>query len=100
MSVLRDINKLKHLTNSVKILKALANERRLAILIFLSKNETKKLGWCVADIARELKIPYKAASKHLILLEQNKLVDRLRVGFEVEYMTSDSGKYLLKHILK
>jgi len=100
MSYLSKLNNLGHLRVKIKILRVIGNERRLAILVFLAQNEKLKLGWTVSEISKKLKIPYKLASHHLQLLENKELVDRARVGKEVEYMTSDLGKYLLTLIDK
>jgi len=96
MSYLKSLNKIKEFSPKAKVFKVLGNERRLAIIDFLAKNETSRIGWSVADISFKLKIPYKSVSQHLQLLENMDLVDRLRVGREVEYMTSDLGKKCLK----
>ena len=47
-----------------KVLKALANARRLAIIHFLQSKKKATVG----EIAEELKISFKATSKHLSLL--------------------------------
>jgi DNA-binding transcriptional ArsR family regulator len=96
MSYLKSLNNIKEFTPKAKVFKVLGNERRLAIIDFLAKNETNKIGWTVSDISLKMKIPYKSVSQHLQLLENMDLVDRLRVGKEVEYMTSDLDKECLK----
>lgn len=98
MGYLQSQNSLKAYRPKAKILKLLGNERRLAMLDFLAANETTKVGLTVSDLAEKLKIPYKAASQHLQLMDTKGLVDRLRVGKEVQYMTSDVGKGYLEFI--
>lgn len=71
----------KQLTRS---LKALANERRLAILRFLKK--TKEAG--VGDIASEIKLSFKATSKHLSVLAGAGVIDRQQRSKEVFYFLS------------
>lgn len=55
-----------------KTLKALANRRRLAIVLYLKKNREAPVG----EIARELKISFKATSKHLGILLAADIVER------------------------
>ena len=47
-----------------RVLKALANERRLAILRFLNSKKEAPVG----RVAEEIKLSFKATSKHLALL--------------------------------
>lgn len=55
-----------------KILKALANRRRLAILKYLKKRKEASVG----EIAGIIKLSLKATSKHLIVLSAADLVER------------------------
>jgi ArsR family transcriptional regulator len=64
-----------------KVLKALANRRRLAIIKLL--NENKKV--MVSEISRHIKLSFKSTSKHLANLRNASLVDREQVGLEVFY---------------
>ncbi|MBI2100072.1 MAG: winged helix-turn-helix transcriptional regulator [Candidatus Vogelbacteria bacterium] len=54
-----------------KPLKALANKRRLEILSFLKKEREATVG----DIAEEIKLSFKATSKHLGILKAANLVE-------------------------
>ena len=45
----------------IKILKALANEKRMEILDLLEKNKDL----CVFDIAKQIHLHFKSTSKHL-----------------------------------
>ena len=53
-------------------MKALANRRRLAILRFLKTKKEASVG----DIAEEIKLSFKATSKHLGVLSAASIVDR------------------------
>lgn len=64
-----------------RILKALANRRRLAILRFLKKKKEASVG----DIAGEIKISFNATSKHLLLLAASGIVDREQKGLQMYY---------------
>ena len=67
-----------------KILKALANRRRLAIIKFLNTKGNAKVG----DIAKEIGISFKATSKHLGVLRTADIVDREQVSLEMYYSLS------------
>lgn len=64
-----------------RILKALANRRRLAILRFLKKKKEVSVG----DIAGEIKLSFNATSKHLLLLAASGIVDREQRGLQMYY---------------
>ncbi|KKS36955.1 MAG: hypothetical protein A3G49_03255 [Candidatus Sungbacteria bacterium RIFCSPLOWO2_12_FULL_41_11] len=70
--------------NLEKIFKGLANRRRLAIIKLLAKN--KQLS--VTDIAKQIKLSFKATSKHLSVLRQLDIVDRNQVGLTAYYRFS------------
>ena len=55
-----------------RVLKALANRRRLAILSFLKRSKESSVG----RIAEELKLSLKATSKHLALLAAVGILDK------------------------
>ena len=67
--------------NLEKILKGLANKRRLAIIKLLLKN--KEL--TVADIAEKIRLSFKATSKHLQILRQLDIVDKKQISLNVYY---------------
>lgn len=67
-----------------KILKGLANRRRLAIIKLLAKQ--KELS--VADIAQAIKLSFTATSKHLGILRQLDILDRNQVSLTVYYSLS------------
>jgi len=64
-----------------RVLKALANRRRLAILKFLKKQKEVSVG----DIATEIKLSFRATSKHLGLLTHAGVIDREQRGLQMYY---------------
>lgn len=78
-----------------KILKALANRRRLAILKYL---KTKKEA-PVAEIAHEIKLSFKATSKHLGVLSVVDVVDKEQRSLQMFYRLADNQKLSAKRIL-
>lgn len=75
--------------------KALANERRIVLLEFIS-NEDMPERHSVADLSRKFRIPYKLVSRHLLILDQADLVERVRRGQEVGYRVTALGKRCLE----
>lgn len=73
-------------------MKALANRRRLAILRFLKngKDKEKKKGIeaSVGDIAEEIRLSFKATSKHLGILSAASIVDREQRSLQMFYRIS------------
>lgn len=78
-----------------KILKALANRRRLAILKYLKEN--KKVA--VTEIAQEIDLSFKATSKHLSILLAVDILERDQVGSQMFYCLVAQQKSEVKHIL-
>ena len=78
-----------------KILKALANRRRLMILKLLDK--TTKLA--VGDIAKEIKLSFKATSKHLGLLRAADIIEREQVSSQMYYSLSRPPVTIVKSTL-
>jgi len=54
-----------------KILKALANRRRLAIIKYLKRMREAT----VSDIAHEIRLSFRSTSKHLLVLRAADIVD-------------------------
>ena len=67
-----------------RIMKALANRRRLAILRFLKTKKEANVG----DIAEEIKLSFKATSKHLGVLSAAGIVDREQRSLQMFYYLS------------
>lgn len=78
-----------------KILKALANRRRLTILRYLKKVDKASVG----DIAGEIRLSFKATSKHLGILYSSDLIDREQVSLSKIYSLNHPINEILKTVL-
>ena len=78
-----------------KILKAIANKRRIAILKCL---KTKSL-ISVGDIAEEIKLSFKATSKHLMILYHADIVQKEQVSLVMIYSLSKTLNPIVKKLL-
>ncbi len=58
-----------------KVLKALANKRRLAILKFIKKRKQAN----VSEIAGEIKLSFRSTSRHLRVLVSANILDREQI---------------------
>lgn len=68
-----------------KILKALANRRRLAILNYLKSRRQASVG----EIAGAIKLSFRATSKHLIILSAADILDKEQQNLQVFYSIAD-----------
>ena len=64
-----------------KILKALANKRRLEIIKYLKSNKKSTVG----DLATHLKLSFKSTSKHLAILLSAEIVDKEQLNLFAIY---------------
>lgn len=78
-----------------KILKALANRRRLTIIKYLSKTGAASVG----DIADEIKLSFNATSKHLGILRSANIVDKEQVNLTMIYSLIKPVSSILKTTL-
>lgn len=78
-----------------RILKALANRRRLAVLVYLKRNREA----AVAEIADEINLSFKATSKHLGVLAAVDIVDKEQRSAQVFYRLASKQKPSARHIL-
>ena len=78
-----------------RLLKAFANQRRLAILAFLKTNGRTPVG----QIADAIRLSFTATSRHLRLLELMDIVQKEQRGLEVYYSIAGEQKSLSKSIL-
>lgn len=78
-----------------KILKALANCRRLAIIKYLNKSGSASVG----DIADEIRLSFKATSKHLGILRSADILDKDQTGLTVAYTLVRPVNSILKSII-
>jgi len=88
-----DIKKIREIE---KILKILANKRRLAIIKYLKKTKEAMVG----DIADEIKISFKATSKHLGLLFNVDVVEKEQRSLQMWYRLSSDQPNIVKYILE
>ena len=78
-----------------KILKSLANKRRLEILKYLIKEKEAT----VSDIAKEIKLSLRSTSKHLAVLKAANVVEREQRNVEAWYKIHTSQPPILNLIL-
>jgi len=78
-----------------RILKALANQRRLAILKYLKENKESP----VAEIAEEIDLSFKATSKHLGVLSAADIVEKEQRSLQMFYRLSDNQQLPAKYII-
>lgn len=78
-----------------RVLKALANKRRLAILRFLKKGGESN----VTEIAEEIKLSVKSTSRHLSVLFAVDLVERDQRSLEVYYRCPTSFPSVIKSVV-
>jgi len=64
-----------------RVLKAMANRRRLAVLKFLKKAKEASVG----EIANEIKLSLNATSKHLLILSAAGIIDREQRSLQMYY---------------
>lgn len=80
--------------NIEKILKALANQRRLVIVRYLKEEKETTVG----DIANKIKLSFKATSKHLAILYVANIVEKEQKGLQMFYRLSPHLHHLAKYI--
>lgn len=68
-----------------RLLKAVANTRRLAILRCLKRRKEATVG----DIAESIKLSFKSTSRHLGILSAADLLDREQRSLEVYYRIAE-----------
>ena len=76
-------------------MKALANRRRLEIIMALRERGELNVG----EIADAIKLSFRATSQHLRLLEAADMVESRQEGVMVFYRPTGTHKTLLRHIL-
>lgn len=77
-----------------RVLKALANRRRLAIVKFLKREGEATVG----DIAEAINLSFKATSKHLNILHAADLVEKEQRSLSMFYRLSSQFKSIIKQI--
>ncbi len=82
--------------NIEKILKALANPRRLTILAYLKHVREANVG----NIGGEIRLSIYSTSKHMIILYKAGLVERDQRNVEVFYRLAKPSEVFMEDILK
>jgi len=78
-----------------RIFKAFANKRRIAIVSFLKQKGKASVG----DIAKAIKLSFRATSKHLVILSTLDVVDKEQVSLTVFYSLSKDQNSTISKIL-
>lgn len=80
--------------NLERLLKALANQRRLTIIKYLKKYKEATVG----DIAEHIKLSFKATSKHLGVLSAVDIVEKEQRSLQMWYRLSAHQHHVSKYI--
>ena len=78
-----------------KVLKALANKRRIAILKFIKKSGRASVG----EIAGAIKLSFKATSKHLMILSNADILEKEQESLTMFYFLSGNQNPLVSKLL-
>ena len=78
-----------------KILKALANKRRIAILKFIKKSGSSSVG----EVADAIKLSFKATSKHLMILANTDILEKEQVSLTMLYSIPKDRHPLVSKLL-
>jgi len=79
-----------------RLLKALANRRRIEILRYLSKHERATVG----VVSEYIKLSFKSTSKHLNLLKSVEAIESEQVGLSVHYSLLRPPQEIVKVIIE
>jgi len=82
--------------NLERLLKALANKRRLEILRTLKKERDGELS--VGEIAESIRLSFKATSRHLSILIGADILKKEQRGLQVFYKLA-AGDKITKHVV-
>lgn len=86
----------KEIKNVERELKALANKRRLAILIYLRDRERASVG----VIAGQIKLSFKSTSHHLRLLANADILEKEQSSTVMWYSLKKPHSVLIKEVLR
>ncbi len=78
-----------------RIMKALANHRRLLILWYLKDKKEATVG----EIAEHLKLSFKSTSRHLSVFSSADILDKKQIGLNVIYSFKEPKNFIVKTIL-
>jgi len=78
-----------------KVLKALANKRRVAILKYLKHNGKASVG----EIAEAIKLSFKATSKHLMILSHVDILEKEQESLTMFYFLPKTNHPIVSKLL-
>lgn len=78
-----------------KVLKALANKRRILILKFIKKSGRASVG----DIAEAIKLSFKATSKHLMILSNVDILEKEQESLTMLYFLPKDNHPIVSKLL-
>jgi len=78
-----------------RIFKALANRRRIAVILYLKKKKEASVG----DIAAELKLSIKSTSRHLFVLSAAGILERDQRSSQVFYSLASDMPEVARRII-
>ena len=85
----------KTINNGAKLLKALANEKRLQIVSVLENKELK-----VGDLEKKIGLSQSALSQHLAILRASDIVSTRRLAQNVFYAVKNKTALQIVELLK
>ena len=77
-------------------MKALANKRRLAIIELLRKGDEKSVG----EIADNIKLSFRATSKHLSVLMNADILEKEQRSLQIFYSINKEAPDMIKQLLR
>lgn len=83
------------LVHTERILKALANRRRLALISILKKGKPMT----VSCLAEEIKLSVRSTSKHLAVLSAAQILSRSQQSLNMYYSVSQDFPNIARHII-
>ncbi len=81
---------------SEKTLKALANRRRLAIILYIQKHREASVG----EIAGAIKLSLRSTSRHLSVLAASSILEREQRGLSMYYRVAQNQHPILGVVLR
>ncbi|MDO8729203.1 MAG: metalloregulator ArsR/SmtB family transcription factor [bacterium] len=79
-----------------RILKALANRRRLAIIDLLHKEREQSVG----EIANSIKLSFRATSKHLSVLMNADILEKEQRSLQMFYSLNKNAPNTIRQLLR
>ena len=78
-----------------RVLKALANRRRLMILAYLKSKKDATVG----DVAGVISLSFKSTSKHLTILRAANLVEKNQQSLEMHYRLANTTSPIARFVI-